>query len=224
MCGRYTVTHPSSDLATELGLELADDVAIAKPRYNVAPTQPVPIILERKTRGARAVRWGLIPSWTTDAKRSPLLINARAETVAQKPAFREALKLQRCLVLADGFYEWRMENGSKQPYYIRLRGGRPFAFAGLWDTWRAKPDGVLVPSCTIITVAPNALVADIHDRMPAILPREAYDRWLSPQVTDPAAVLPMLRAYPAEEMEAFRVSARVGSVQNDDAELIAPLP
>ena len=221
MCGRYTLTHPPSDLAAEFELDLRDDL-VATPRFNIAPTQAVPIILERKTRGARAVRWGLVPSWTTDVKRAPLLINARAETVAQKPAFREALKTQRCLVLADGFYEWRVEDGAKQPYYIRLRCGRPFAFAGLWDTWKDR-DGPLVPSCTIITVAPNELVSPIHDRMPAILPRQAHDQWLAPSVTDPTAVLPLLKAYPAEEMEAYRVSPRVGSVANDDAGLIVAI-
>ena len=220
MCGRYTLTHGVDVLGDEFGVELPEAL-VGAPRYNIAPTQPVLIVLERKTRAARAVRWGLWPSWTKEPAKAPLLINARAESLAEKPAFRAALRTQRCLVLADGFYEWRKDPGAKQPFYLRLRTGRPFAFAGLWDLWR-DADGRAVPSCTVVTVPPNEVAAAIHDRMPAILAPDAYDRWLSARLQEPDDVLPLLRPYPPEAMEAYAVSPYVNAVAHDDARCIAP--
>ena len=163
--------------------------------------------------------WGLIPSWAKDRKIASSLINARSETLAEKPAFRTALARRRCLILADGFYEWRKEGQQKLPYYFQLADPRPFAFAGLW-TPSAGPG--LPPTCTIITTAPNELLAEIHDRMPAILERADEDRWLDPRVTDPAVLLALLRPLPAERMEAYPVSALVSSPGNEGPELVEP--
>lgn len=225
MCGRYTQTRPTSDLASDLDVLLEDayrDHPALKPRYNIAPTQDVPIVLERKTRALRVVRWGLVPSFTRDLKGAPLMINARAESLAEKPAFRGPLRTQRCIVLADGFYEWKREERSKKPYYFYARDGAPFAFAGLWDVWRG-PDGEARPSCTIITVAPSRFVSEVHDRMPAILRPSDYDAWLRYDTHDPDALLPLLHAAPEDCLDAHVVSTRVGNARVDDADLVAPL-
>ena len=219
MCGRYLITTPVEAIRRIFGVRQSPNLG---PRYNVAPTQSVPIVRRGEAgRELVTVRWGLVPFWAKDLKIGHKLINARAETVADKPAFRDAFKRRRCLVIADGFYEWRRIDGGKQPYLIRVAGGRPFAFAGLWDHWTDKQSGERVESCTIIVTAANALVAPIHDRMPVILAPADYDRWLDPSAADGAALLP---AFPAGEMEAFAVSPRVGNVRNDDPGLIEPVP
>jgi putative SOS response-associated peptidase YedK len=165
------------------------------------------------------LRWGMIPFWAKDKKTS--FINARAETVLEKPAFRAAVKKRRCLVLADGYYEWRKEGKAKLPYYHHLRDGRPFAFAGLWDRWDGG--GSPIESCTIITTAANELARSVHDRMPVILPAEAIAVWLDPDIDDIAALEPLLAPYPAELMDAYRVGTLVNSVKNNGPELIVPL-
>jgi putative SOS response-associated peptidase YedK len=168
------------------------------------------------------LRWGLIPSWADDPRIGNRLINARAETVATKPAFRRAFKERRCLLLVDGFFEWQRQARRKQPFYIRLCDGRPFAFAGLWEQWEGS-EGTTVQSCTILTTTSNDLVGGIHHRMPVILSPTHYDRWLDPGLQEPAVLQPLLRPYPADEMTAYPVSPRVNSPANDSPECTEPV-
>lgn len=214
MCGRYTLFRLEQFLQTFPWLALPPGV---KPRYNIAPTQPVLGVTDDQADRLDFLRWGMIPSWAKDAAVGNRMINARAETLADKPAFRTALQRRRCLIPADGFYEWRREpDGTKTPMYIRLCSGQPFMFAGLWDAWRS-PAGEWIRSCTIITTAPNELMQSLHDRMPAIIPPDRCADWLSlsPETGD----LPM-HPYPAEEMEAAPVSSRVNNPRNDDPEVL----
>ena len=224
MCGRYMITSPVEAIREAFGVEDRPNLG---PRYNVAPTQSVPIVRARAPgeEGAAGrelvlVRWGLVPFWAKDLKFGYRTINARAETVATAPAFRDAFRRRRCLVVADGFYEWQKRNGGKQPYLVRVRGSGPFAFAGLWESWTDKASGERTESCTIIVTRANALVAPIHDRMPVILAPADYAAWLDPAAADGRT---LLRPYPAESMEAWPVSPRVGNVKNDDAELAEPV-
>jgi putative SOS response-associated peptidase YedK len=218
MCGRFTVTAHPELLAEEFFL---DEIPLDfKPRYNMAPGQNIPLIRRNdaardESRRLEFFRWGLVPSWAKDANAGRPMINARSETVAEKPTFRAAFKKRRCLIIADGFYEWKRSGSQKVPNYIRLKEQRPFAFAGLWECWKAK-DQTALYSCTILTVPPNALVADIHDRMPVILPQQHRETWLSPK-SDSAALHALLRPYAANEMEAYPVSKRVNSTSTDDA-------
>jgi putative SOS response-associated peptidase YedK len=221
MCGRYTLTI--SELESYFGpIELHADL---QARYNIAPTQDVPVIrVYEDRRLVVPMRWGLVPQWKKDPKEGPLLINARGDTVAEKPAFRSALKYRRCLIPADGFFEWLKvgEKGTKKiPYYFRMADGRPFAFAGLWEHWEG-PDGRAINSCTIITTDANAVVGKVHDRMPVILPPDAYDTWLDPKPTEAATLVPLLAPYPAEKMTAYAVSSEVNSPAKDEPALIEP--
>ena len=168
-----------------------------QPNYNVAPTQEVPAVVAGNGGGERRLemlRWGLIPSWADDPGIGARMINARSETVAEKPSFRPAFKERRCLIPADGFYEWQKTNGGKQPHYIRMKNGRPFAFAGLWESW--KGDGNEIRSCTILTTNPNDIAGEIHNRMPVILPPEGYEVWLDPDVRETDQLLSLLAPYP----------------------------
>jgi putative SOS response-associated peptidase YedK len=221
MCGRYTLTVSARVLAEVFS---AQEIAGLAPRYNIAPTQPVVIVRanERDGREMTRVRWGLIPFWAKEAKIGARMINARGETVASKPAFRSAVKSRRCLVPADGFYEWMKTGAAKQPYLVRFSDRRPFAFAGLWETWRPA-DGDAVESCTIITTTPNDLVSPIHDRMPAILPPSVHDEWLARGPIAEPRLEQILIPFPADEMEAFPVSTRVNTPVNDDPECVAPV-
>jgi putative SOS response-associated peptidase YedK len=217
MCGRYLLTSPV-DLLRQL-FRFMERPNLG-PRYNIAPSQEVPIVrLSRE--GARReliqVRWGLVPYWADDIRIGNRLINARAETIARTPAFREAYERRRCLVPADGFYEWRKEGKQKQPLLIRRKDRVPFAFAGLWERWR-QPDGQILRSCTIATCPPNELVAEVHNRMPVILAAEDHDRWLDPAA---GAGRALLRPCPADWLEALPVSPRVNSPANDDPECLA---
>jgi putative SOS response-associated peptidase YedK len=197
MCGRYTLFRLEQLLQSFPWLALPPGI---QPRYNIAPTQPVLAVGSDDPGKLDLFRWGMIPSWARDAAVGNKMINARAETLAEKPAFRTALRRRRCLIPADGFYEWRREaDGSKTPMHIRMRSEKPFMFAGLWDAWRS-PEGKWIRSCTIITTAPNALVATLHDRMPAILPYDRCREWCS--LASSATDLPA-QPYPAEEMEAM---------------------
>ena len=219
MCGRYLITTPVEAIRQIFQVDQRPNLA---PRYNVAPTQSVPIVRRGASgRELVTVRWGLVPFWAKDLKIGAKMINAKAETVAEKPAFRDGYRRKRCLVLADGFYEWKKIEGGKQPYLIRLKTAEPLAFAGLWADWKDKDSGERIESCTIITTEPNALMATIHNRMPAILPPDAYDLWLDPEAADGKG---LLRPFPDAAMEAFAVSPRVGNVKNDDPELIEPIP
>ncbi len=218
MCGRYLMTSPVE--AIRQMFRFKEQLNIA-PNYNVAPTHEMPIV--RMAAGGEdhelvKARWGLIPHWAKDTKSAYSTINARSETAASKPAFRDAFKRRHALIPADAFYEWRRKGKDKEPYLIRLKGGGLFAFAGLWSTWRS-PEGEDITSYTIMTTEPNALLATIHNRMPVILARDDHERWLANE-RDSAD---LLRPYPANDMEAYPVDKRVGNVRNNDAALIEPL-
>jgi len=217
MCGRYTLTTNVSTVASIFGVSPTIETS---PRYNVAPTQEVVGILSNGSAHLDWLQWGLIPSWAKDASIGSKMINARAETLAEKPSFKRLLSSQRCLVIADGFYEWKKENGGKTPMYITLKDHSPFAFAGLWDLWHS-PDGEELRTCTIITTDANAFVAPIHNRMPVILPADARDLWLDSQLHDEHALLPLLKPYNADEMTARAVSRLVNNPKSEGAELIA---
>jgi putative SOS response-associated peptidase YedK len=221
MCGRYTQTSAFDELALRFGITIEDeDCEELTPRYNTAPSLSVPVVVAA-AGGRRLVmaRWGFRPAWMKGGAPPP--INAKAETLATSRMFQDSLKRGRCLVPADGFYEWKAVAGQKrkQPYYVKVREGL-FAFAGLW-TPPAAPG--LPPTCAIITVASNDLLAEIHNRMPAILERLDEDRWLDPRVTEAAELLACLRPLPADRMEAYPVSARVSSPGNEGPELVEPL-
>lgn len=224
MCGRFTL-HASPSLLAEL-FDLPEEPYLA-PRYNVAPTQPVAIVRTSGPDAAREwalVHWGLIPSWSKDPSIGARMINARAETVEEKPSFRAAFRRRRCLVPADGFYEWRSMGKAKQPYYITMEDGTPFAFAGLWETWTG-PDGSALDSCTILTTEPNKLMATLHNRMPVIVEPEDYSLWLGQGGDVPkeqvGPLVSLLRPYPAELMVARPVSKYVNNPGNEGAECIA---
>jgi putative SOS response-associated peptidase YedK len=223
MCGRYRLSRRKQIIEEHF---LADwDDSEWHPRYNIAPTQPVPIIRQNPKEPVREisfVRWGLIPSWAKDATGAARMINARSETAATLPAFRDAMKSRRCLIPADGFYEWQKSGKTKQPYCFEVGDGSLFAFAGLWDRWK-DPTGQLIKSCSILTTTPNALTSPVHDRMPVILDPDAYDLWLDPGLTDARVVSDMLKPYDARSMRSYPVSSRINSVVNDDAESAAPV-
>lgn len=222
MCGRFTLTVDPGQLQdTFHWLDIQGDFI---PRYNVAPGQPVAVVPNDGNRRLDFYIWGLIPSWAKDPKIGSRMINARAETLAEKPAFRGPFRYKRCLIFADGFYEWRQDQNSKSkvPMYIHMKSKRPFAFAGLWDLW-LSPDGSEVKSCAIITTEPNALVAQIHNRMPAILQPDAYEVWLDPQMKDTSLLSRLLSPFPADDMVAFPVSRAVNDPKNDSLECILPV-
>ena len=218
MCGRFTLTADIGELQARFEF---DGAGLAHaPSYNIAPTQPVLAVLNGNGRQAHLLRWGLVPSWARSASSGRPMINARAETVAERPAFRSAFSRRRCLVLADGYYEWRRSGSSRTPYRITIASGEPFAFAGLWETWR-DPSDELVRSCAIITTTANGLLRPIHDRMPVILPREHEELWLDHNVQDHHLLGSALAPYPADAMEAYEVSSLVNSVANNGPELAA---
>lgn len=221
MCGRFTLTVDPADLQEAF----ADTTFPAKfaPRFNIAPSQPILAIPNDGRNAADFFVWGLIPSWAKDPSIGNRLINARGETLAEKPSFRGALKYKRCLILADGFYEWKSQPGTKTkiPHFIFLQSRQPFAFAGLWDEWHS-PDGGDIRSATIVTIEPNELMATIHNRMPVILPPSAYAQWLDPAPQTPDHLLPLLKPFPAAQMTAHPVSTLVNSPANDRAELVVP--
>jgi len=217
MCGRYTLRTPVETLAEEFGI--SDPLPDIPTRYNIAPTQEVAAVLEEdEERKLEMLRWGLIPSWADDPAVGNRMINARSETAAEKPSFRTAFRKRRCLILADGFYEWQKTNGGKQPYYIRMEDGSPFAFAGLWESWDKY--GGEIRSCTILTTDTNKMVGEVHHRMPVILPPETYDLWLDPDMQETEPLLDLLRPYPDDGMEAYPVSRFVNSPSNDDERCI----
>ena len=221
MCGRYTQTRKLYDLVDRFGIEEPDfDLA---PRYNLAPSQDAPVVGVNPntpdTRSLRLMSWGLVPYHAKDTAKP--IINARSETLAQRPAFRSLLPRRRCLVPADGFYEWRKEGRFRTPMRFTLKSDQPFAFAGLWDRW-LQPDGTPLYSFTIVTTSPNSVLEPVHSRMPAMLLPEDEARWLDPVTTDPAALSRLLKPYPAELMEGYCVSRAVNSPLNDSPACIAP--
>jgi putative SOS response-associated peptidase YedK len=223
MCGRFTLFESDKVLSREFGVS---DFPPRSPRYNIAPSQPIAAVRAPPAGTGREfalLRWGLIPPWSKDPAIGNRLINARAETAREKPSFRNAFRRHRCLIPASGFYEWLRWERGKQPYFVRMRDERPFAFAGLWDRWEG-PDEDAVETCTILTTAANAVLAPIHDRMPVIVPPGEYDRWLDPSNKDPDSLAPFLVPFPPEGMLAYPVNPRVNVPSADDKGCIAALP
>jgi len=223
MCGRYLLTTPGEVLAELFEI---DEKPRLEPRYNIAPTQEVPIVRLRDggRRELAHVHWGLVPFWARERAIGNRLINARGETLAEKPSFRDSFKKRRCLIPASGFYEWQKVDGRKQPWLLKVRGELPFAFAGLWSIWkdREATDGSVLESCTIVTTTPNELAAAVHDRMPVILPYGQHDAWLEPEAK-PDALSALLAPYPADEMEAWPVSTWVNNPRNEDPACVEPI-
>ncbi len=223
MCGRFTLSaSPTSLTETFPGFELPDQLT---PRYNITPTQNVAVVANNNPGKIDLFRWGLIPSWAKDSTIGNRMINARSETLSQKPSFRTAYRRWRCLILADGYYEWRKEpgGGAKTPFYIRMASEKPFAFAGLWEQWQPSRDADAVLSCTILTCPPNEMLEQIHHRMPVILDYDAYDLWLEPNNQPPAELNHLLKPYPADAMTAHAVSRLVNKPQNDTPACIQPV-
>ena len=224
MCGRFALMTSTEQLAMQFDVPETAVNALppSVPRYNIAPTQPVAAIrlAENGQREFTFFRWGLVPSWAKDLNIGSRMINARSETVAEKPSFRTAFKRRRCLIPADGFYEWQKQGSGKQPMFIRPVAERPFALAGLWEVWR-DPDGSALQTCTILTTTPNELMAPIHNRMPVIVEPEDFDLWLNPE-PNPEQGLHLLRPYPAEKMTAYPVSTTVNNPRNDVPDCIQP--
>jgi putative SOS response-associated peptidase YedK len=222
MCGRLTQQLSSEEIARLF--DAKDEVHDAGGNYNVAPTQPIRAILERDDeRVLTILRWGLVPPWADSLQIGARLINARGETLAEKPSFRTAFRRHRCLIPADSFYEWQTTPGGKTPYVIERQDGQPLAMAGLWSSWRAPTTSATIPTCTIVTTTANALVAPVHDRMPVILPTTDWDEWLDPANENVAALQSLLRPFPADQLTAYRVAALVNNVRNNGPELVQPL-
>jgi len=220
MCGRFTLHTPDAQIREAFHLPDIPDIEL-KPRYNIAPSQDIPIIRDAATgREMAMVRWGLIPSWSKESKSKYSTINARIESVAEKPTYRAPFKRRRCLIPADGFYEWKVVNGHKIPHYIRMRDGSAFAFAGLWDRWEGE--GEILDSCVIITTPSNEVMRPIHERMPAIIARAHYDLWLDSRVSDKKEIMQYLNSAPSSQLNAYPVSTWVNSPVNNGERCIQP--
>lgn len=216
MCGRFTLAKTPEQVAKAFNLTEVPDFP---PRYNIAPSQPVGVIMQDRDSGKRKFRlmvWGLIPAWAKDPEKLTF-INARSETISEKPSFRSAYKYRRCLIPADGFYEWQKTRGAKQPFHFTMAGNSLFAFAGIWEAWND------IETFTILTTTANTLLATIHERMPVILRPEDYARWLDPNIQDARQLSDLLRPFPDEPMQAIPVSTRVNSATLDDVQCIEPL-
>ena len=218
MCGRFTIAIEALDLQEEFGIpEMPSDWTL---RYNVAPTQPVAVLMDAKVRKIEYLRWGLIPTWAKDISIGNKLINARAETITEKPSFRSAFLKRRCLILADGFFEWQRKldrKGSSTPFRFQRKDGKPFALAGIWETWHASEQET-IQSCAIITCSPNELVATVHDRMPVMFSGQNCWNWL--EWNSPVELQTLLVPYPAEQMVAYEVGRSINDVNNDNPECI----
>ena len=221
MCGRFTLTVNPADLQDAFG----DFIFPAQfaPRFNIAPSQPILAIPNDGKNKADFFLWGLIPSWSKDPSIANKLINARGETIAEKPSFRGGFKYKRCLILTDGFYEWKAAEGvkTKTPYFIHMKDRQPFAFAGLWDEWQS-PEGGAVRTCTIITTEPNELMSTLHNRMPVILDPKDYDLWLDAAPQTPDKLIHLIKPFPADAMSAHPVSTLVNKPGNDRPECVVP--
>lgn len=218
MCGRYRLSRRKQII--EEHFETSDWQNDWSPRYNIAPTQPVPVIRQHPKEPIRQISnmgWGLVPHWAKDSSGAARAINARSETAAEKPTFRDLIRFRRCLIPADGFYEWSRRNGSKQPYCFEVNDGELFAFGGLWDGWK-NAEGQWIKTCSILTTTPNAITSTVHDRMPVILDPKSYDLWLDPGMQNVAAISELLKPYEAGLMRCYPVSSRVNHVTNDDDE------
>jgi putative SOS response-associated peptidase YedK len=223
MCGRYRLSRRKQ--LVEEHFESGPWEEDWSPRFNIAPTQPIPVIRQNPKEPVRelaSMRWGLIPAWAKHSSVAAQMINARSETAATKPAFRDALKSRRCLIPADGFYEWVRTAKVKQPYCFEVNDGELFAFAGLWDRWK-DPTGQWIKSCSILTTTPNAVTSAVHDRMPVILDPDDYDQWLDPGMTNVAVASELLKPYVAQQMRCYPISTRINHVANDDEACSAPV-
>jgi putative SOS response-associated peptidase YedK len=223
MCGRYTLTSSGEELALLFDIS---DLPLVVPRYNLAPTQEAAVVrvpAPGEPRRLDLLKWGLIPYWAKEAKIGNSMINARAESAAEKPAYRSSFKKKRCLIPTDGFYEWKKEGKLKQPYLIHRQDGKPFAFAGLWSSWRNPEQEQPVETFTILTTDANDLLRPLHDRMPVILDPKDFDLWLDPKIDDAAKLQPLLVPHAVDGFEAFPVSRMVNSPTNDVVDCIAPL-
>jgi putative SOS response-associated peptidase YedK len=223
MCGRYRLSRRKQIVEKYFDSVSGDEEW--SPRYNIAPTQPVPVVRQNPKEPVREfslVRWGLIPSWVRDSSVAAKMINARSETAGTNLAFRDAMKFRRCLVPADGFYEWQKTGKAKQPYCFEVNEGKLFAFAGIWERWK-DPSGNAVETCSILTTTPNAVTSAVHERMPVILDPDSYDLWLDPGMRDAAAASELLKPYDARLMRCYPVSARINHVANDDEECSRPV-
>lgn len=220
MCGRFTFSISPELLTVNFGVKILGDLPR---RYNIAPTQQV-ITIRSNGTGSRAgfMRWGLVPSWAKDPSIGNRMINARCESVHEKPSFRTAIRYRRCIIPANGFFEWKEEGGKKHPYYLRMKDGAVMGFAGIWDHWK-NPDGEVLETCSILTTASNRLIQPLHDRMPVILHPEEYDFWLDRAVTEPEKLKPLYQPYPADLMEMYPVSTLVNNPRNDSPACIEPL-
>lgn len=226
MCGRFKVARKKEILEEAFDAVSDDGAPEWAPRYNAAPGQAILAVrqdAQQPLRRLQPLRWGLVPHWANDPAVGYKMINARAETITERPSFREPLRKRRCLIPADGFYEWKREGKAKQPFCFTMADDSLFAFAAIWDQWRS-PQGLLLETCSILTTAPNTLMQDVHDRMPVILPREHWKLWLDPGFTNSAALQPLLLPYAANAMRRYAVSPRVNNVKNDDAECAAEIP
>jgi putative SOS response-associated peptidase YedK len=216
MCGRYRLSRRKQIIEEHFNAVSGDEDW--GPRWNIAPTQPIPVIRQHPREPVRElslVRWGLVPSWAKDSSGAASMINARSETASTKPAFRDAFKFRRCLIPADGFYEWVRTGKAKQPYCFEVNEGELFAFAGLWDRWK-DARGNTIETCSILTTAPNAVASAVHDRMPVILEPDGYDLWLDPGMRDAAAAIELLKPCDARLMRCYPISTRINRVANDD--------
>lgn len=218
MCGRFSLKSTMRAIEDEFSIDKSD--IVIEPRYNIAPTQNVAVIFNDGQNNLTFFKWGLIPSWAKDPIIGNRMINARAETISEKPSFKTALKKRRCLILSDGFYEWNKTGEDKIPTYIFLNNHKPFAFAGLWDNWKS-PEGKIIYTCTIITTTPNELMAPIHNRMPVILQKQFIDFWLDSSYQKETELINILKPYPSDEMDAHEVSKLVNSPKNDNPGCIA---
>ncbi len=223
MCGRYSYFGPLDILKESIKFDISD--TDPKPNYNIAPTQSVPaIITENNQRILKHIRWGLVPFWAKDVSIGSKMINARAETLPEKPSFKNAFKKRRCLILANGYYEWKGEKGNKQPFFIMLKSGNPFVFAGLWEVWQdKKSDNPTLNSCTIITTEASPNIAHIHNRMPVILNSKYYDAWLDTALQDFGQCNRILKDGAIRDFQFYPVSTKVNSVRNNDPSLVQPI-
>jgi len=223
MCGRFTLKTPVERLSEKFQFP---QIIPLKPRYNIAPSQSVAVVrrlTDDADRTLAMLRWGLIPTWEKDLTKARKPINAKSETVADLPSFRAAFRQRRCLIPADGFYEWKQEGGRKQPVYIAMKDGEPFAFAGLWEHWE-KPDQEPIDSCVLLTTEPNELLVQVHNRMPVILEPKNYDLWLDPDLQEVSRLKTLLLSYPPDQMTVYPVNLRVNNPKHDDPLCIEPLP
>ncbi|MBI4789671.1 MAG: SOS response-associated peptidase [Chloroflexi bacterium] len=221
MCGRFILEADPDEIRKAFNLDQAPSPI--QPSYNIAPTQSIATVVQRDGQYVlEMMRWGLIPVWAKEMSIGAKMINARAETIAEKPSFKRPLKKQRCLIVASGFYEWQKQGASKTPMFIRFKSSEPFGFAGLYDTWKS-PDGESLTSCTIITTSANELMRSIHERMPVILPKKAHKLWLDPANQDLDELVALLQPYPADKLIAYPVAPLVNSIRNNSAENIRPV-